>query len=239
MNLRKILFCKKNLKKYCNISKHCFVIFIFLVASSQFSVKAQRLAPQNQNAEVNILEKLLPDGSAAPNISGHIFHKKPKTKIASKEEFEKSLKQFQINLRGKITILQFWERKCKYCKLVLPELEKVYAKYKNKGVQFYAVNPNDFNDKAGLIDFLNAYSNTKSIFNIETNQYYEKSDAQYYKPFDIPILFASQDSKQHYGVTAFPAVFVIDKKGIVYTAMIGYFEEYADWLSEVIDGLQP
>jgi len=219
------------------MSKYCFVILISLMISNQFSAKAQMQESINENPGLNILERLLPDGEAVPNISGQIFYKKPKTKIASKEEFEKKLKRYQINFRNKITILLFWERKCRYSKLALPKLENIYAKYKNKGVQIFAVNTNDLDNKDILIDFLNRYSNVEPVFDAATNQYSEKFDENFYKPFDIPILFAPQNSKTRYGVTAFPAIFIIDKKGLVYTAMIGYFEEYEQWLSEVLDYL--
>jgi len=232
MKIKK-LYLKKNINKYC------FVICISLMTSIQFPAKSQLLEPTNvnQNSNLKILEKLLASGSVAPNISGQIFHKNPKTQIASKAEFENSLQRYQINFRNKITILQFWERQCKYSKLALPKLENIYAKYKNKNVQFFAVNTNDFDNKKLLIDFLNKYNNTKPIFDAITNQYYEKQDKNFYKPFDIPILFVSQDNKTRYGVTAFPAVFIIDKKGIVYTALVGYFEGYEEWLSEIIEDL--
>ncbi|MPM89434.1 Thiol-disulfide oxidoreductase ResA [bioreactor metagenome] len=186
---------------------------------------------------LKLLENLIADGSVAPNVSGYIFYKKPNQTIASPTEFEKLLKRYQIVLKGKITVLQFWEKKCKYCKLLLPKLEKNYEKYKNKGVQFFAVNTNDFGAKNDLIDFLNSYSTTKSTFDPATNMYYEKKDAKYYKPFNIPIIFAEKTLKKRYGVTAFPAVIVINKKGIVHTAMVGYFEEYDKWMSELLDDM--
>jgi hypothetical protein len=38
-------------------------------------------------------------------------------------------------------------------------------------------------------------------------------------------------------VTAFPATILVNKRGFVYTSMIGYFEEYDTWLTNNINWL--
>jgi hypothetical protein len=111
--------------------------------------------------------------------------------------------------------------------LLLPKLESIKDKYK-KSLQIFLVNTNDFDDKNKLIDFLNNYNHTECMFDGNTNQYNENKSKDYYKPLTIPILFADKIQKQRYGVTAFPATIIVDKKGIVYTGMIGYFEEYEE-----------
>ena len=213
------------------------IITILLIIFVQFSAISQPQGKRDELPNLNLLQRLLSDGSVAPNVTGHIFHKKPHTKIASVAEFENELREFQTNLRNRITILQFWEMRCQYSKLVLPMLENIYANYKDEGVQAFAVNTNDFGIREFLVEFLNEYSYIQPIFDAETMYYFERREDGFYRPFNIPILFAPEVTKRRYGVSAFPAVFIIDKQGLVYTAMIGYFEGYERWLSQVLDGL--
>jgi hypothetical protein len=51
-------------------------------------------------------------------------------------------------------------------------------------------------------------------------------------------LFAEEKLKKIYGIEAFPTTIIVNKKGIVYTGMVGFFEEYEKWISEVISGLK-
>jgi hypothetical protein len=125
----------------------------------------------------------------------------------------------------------------KYSRLCLPKLEKIYNKYKKKGVQVFTINTNDMDTKDSLINFLNSYNNVQQIFDADNNTYYEKIDKSYFKSFSMPLLFADKIQKTRYGVTAFPATFVINQKGLVYTGMIGFFEEYDQWLGELLDDL--
>jgi len=46
-----------------------------------------------------------------------------------------NLKQF----KGKPTVLIFWGVNCMTCRTELPNLEKIYKIYKEKGIQFYTI----------------------------------------------------------------------------------------------------
>jgi thiol-disulfide isomerase/thioredoxin len=217
------------LKKMKNVA-FLLINFIFL-----FSISFSQNNNLPNEAEINVLEKLLPENSPAPDFKGKIFYKKSKEKIKNSAEFDKKLKNFDVNLKEKITILQFWEQNCKYSKLALAKLEKINKKYKNKKVQIFALNSKDLHKKENLLDFLNNYQNTELSFDAATNEFSEKIDKKYFKTFDIPILFIDKQVQDIYGVTAFPAVYIINKEGYIVTAMIGYFEEYENWMSEILD----
>lgn len=212
-----------------------FLSIIFVQFSVAQLIDKEKLKATNDASK--ILEKLLPEGSDAPETKGLIYYKKQNKKIKSVQDFEKDLKKYTINFKGKITILQFWDKECKYCKLALSKLEKIHKKYKNKGIQCFALNSNNFTDKENFINFLNDYHNIKLEFDPETNQLTEEKDLKYFKSFNIPILFIDKKQQYEYGVEALPALFIIDKSGTIFTAMIGYFEEYENWLDEMLTSM--
>ncbi len=209
------------------------VLAFFLCSYLLFSnedTKDQEVTEVN----ANLLENLLENGTYAPKISGSLFMK-PQYKITDASQFNELLSRHSVDYKGKITVLQFWEKDCQYCLLLLPKLERVFAKYREKNISFYAVNPNDLSDKKKLTDFLNSYENTKIEFDEVKNKATISIDSSYYKPFKVPILFVEKSIQKNFQIGAFPALYVIDENGMVYTGMIGYFEEYDKWLSNLLD----
>jgi len=204
---------------------------ILFILFSAVSINAQL-----EQRQMNFLQKLIADGTNIPITSGKLYKHNHKIKFKEVADFEKKLTDFKINFNNKITILVFWERSDRYSKILLPHLEHIKNNYKY--VQIYSINSNDFNDKNGLIAFLNNYNNTECLYDLETNQYYEEYNKKYFKPLTIPILFTPEKIKQQYGIEAFPTTIVVDKKGKVYTGMVGFFAEYEKWISEVLDGLK-
>ena len=57
------------------------------------------------------------------------------------------------------------------------------------------------------------------------------------KELTIPILFVDNTTQQNFLVTGFPTTYVIDEEGLVYTAMIGYFKEYDEWMSMLLNNM--
>ncbi|MDR0927471.1 MAG: redoxin domain-containing protein [Ignavibacteria bacterium] len=189
------------------------------------------------NKQMDILEKLIPDGSNAPAVSGQIYYHNSKVKFNNITAFQKALKHYKISFKNKITLLQFWQLDDKFSKLALPKLQIINTKYKKNGIQIFAINTNDFDDKLSIMEYLNNYNQTQQSFDAETNKYYENVKTDFYKPLTTPLLFADKSLKQQFGIKAFPAMFIINKQGKVHTAMVGYFNEYDTWLSEVLDDL--
>jgi hypothetical protein len=87
---------------------HYKIIIIIFIIISTFNLSGQLLNPaQTQETKLDILEKLIADGSAAPSISGKIYNHKSKTTFASVNDFDKVLKSHKINFNSKTTIIIF------------------------------------------------------------------------------------------------------------------------------------
>jgi thiol-disulfide isomerase/thioredoxin len=103
------------------------------------------------------------------------------------------------DLKGKVVVLDFWASWCQPCMRALPETEALYKKWKSRGVVVYGINIEGDAGKAaeaaqslGLtLPVLMAQANDKGEFNFDARQ------------------------MEDYGVHAVPALFTIDKKGVV------------------------
>lgn len=67
------------------------------------------------------------------------------------------------NLKGKVIVLNFWFTQCKPCVAEIPELNRLKEKYKNQGVEFFAIT---WNNKESLDKFMLTH---KLDFNIIPN----------------------------------------------------------------------
>lgn len=217
--------------------KILFLFFFFLLAGDLYSVP---LPPKKQQKKIKsqdgVLTELLPDKSIAPRINGRIL-KKPYVHIQDENQLDKILERHSVNYKNKITILLFWESNCGFCQMILPKLNSISNKYKKSGVNVYAVNPNDLANKAKFVNFLNVYSYTKPVLDEENGKISLQVDSLQKKKLEIPVLFVNQKAKKNFAVTAFPTTYVIDEEGLVYTAMIGFFKEYEEWLTVLIENM--
>lgn len=93
---------------------------------------------------------------------------------------------------GKVSVVLFWATWCPYCASLMPHLEVIYRKYRNKGLKFYAVDIYEDGD-------------------IDPVAYFES------KGFSNTMLLNGDAVAEQYGVKGTPAVYVIDKeKKVVY-----------------------
>ncbi len=100
----------------------------------------------------------------------------------------------------RVSVVLFWATWCPYCATLMPHLEVVYRKYRNKGLKFYAVD---------------IYEDGK----IDPIDYFEK------KGFSFTLLLNGDDVASQYGVKGTPAVYVIGKdKKVVYKRPAGVSE---------------
>lgn len=100
--------------------------------------------------------------------------------------------QYYTDSEDKVSVIIFWATWCPYCATLMPHLEDVYRKYRNKGVKFYAID---------------IYEDGK----IDPISYFEK------KGFSYTMLLDGDEVASQYGVKGTPAVYVIDKeKKVVY-----------------------
>jgi cytochrome c biogenesis protein CcmG/thiol:disulfide interchange protein DsbE len=99
-------------------------------------------------------------------------------------------------LKGKVVILHFWQIGCSSCKLEMPAMDVLYAKYRRKGLEILAVN-------------VGQKKETVKAFAAELGVSY-------------PILI-DMDGKSAalYGVTDIPRTYVIDRSGVVRYRILG------------------
>ncbi len=116
------------------------------------------------------------------------------------------------SLRGKVVVLSFWASWCSPCRGEMPELDAVYASFKDKGVVVVGVNVDRDARKARA--FLSTHPVTFPIV------------------MDPDALLLGK-----YGVASMPTSYVIDRKGIVRKKTIGYRPEYIEDLRKLLETL--
>lgn len=103
------------------------------------------------------------------------------------------------DVSGKVTLVSFFFPRCPYCNVELPEVQKIYDKYKDKGLA--AVWINILPEEESLI-----------------------AGWQMVKNLTVPVLIgASQESLQRdYHITTTPSTYLLDEKGRVLYYVDGY-----------------
>jgi thiol-disulfide isomerase/thioredoxin len=112
--------------------------------------------------------------------------------------------------REKIVILDFWYRGCPWCIRAMPMINQIAKDFKDQPVVVFGMNVDKNKD-----DVLFVTDKLKLIY---------------------PSLQASGIDKQ-YEVTGFPTLFIIDKKGIIRDAHIGYSPDLGTKVTKKIESL--
>src|SRR4051812_44649912 len=68
------------------------------------------------------------------------------------KELGKDSKVSMAKLKGKVVVLDFWASWCEPCKKEIPALNKIYGKYKSRGLSIVGINVDDAENTAQ--DFL-------------------------------------------------------------------------------------
>lgn len=121
-------------------------------------------------------------------------------------------------LSGKVVVLDFWATWCGPCQAEFPEFQKLYEKYKsNPGVSLVAVNSSWRNDTPQKAQgFLQA------------------------KAYFFPAAYDDGGQvAQRFNVTGIPTTFILDKRGVIRSTMIGFdsSKDYVGQMSAEIDNL--
>jgi cytochrome c biogenesis protein CcmG, thiol:disulfide interchange protein DsbE len=106
-----------------------------------------------------------------------------------------SLKQ----LRGKVVLLDFWGTFCTPCKSSFPKLQQLNAKYAGAGLQVLGISEDEPEDRGKIPTFATTYG---ARFAIGWDE--DRSISDRYKPETMP------------------SSFLIDKRGVVRFAHVGY-----------------
>jgi peroxiredoxin len=103
---------------------------------------------------------------------------------------------FPEDLKGKVVAIRFWADWCKSCAEEMPVIEKVYNKYKDKGLVVLAVNIGQERD--AVVKFVNGIK------------------------ISYPVLLDPRAMvTKRYGVTGLPITFIIDRNGTIRQKILG------------------
>jgi cytochrome c biogenesis protein CcmG/thiol:disulfide interchange protein DsbE len=104
-------------------------------------------------------------------------------------------------LRGRVVLVDFWGTFCEPCKRSFPKLQELSAKYADAGLQVVGISEDEADDREKIPRFANTYG---ARFTLAWDD--DKSIAHAYRPETMPTSF------------------LIDKRGIVRYAHVGYHD---------------
>jgi thiol-disulfide isomerase/thioredoxin len=112
--------------------------------------------------------------------------------------------------KGKVVILDFWYRGCPWCIRAMPMINQIAKDFSASQVAVLGMNiDKDINDALFVVDKMNLVYPS-----LQCGDVYKK-----------------------YGVTGFPTLFVIDKKGVIRDIHIGYSPDLGEKVTKKIESL--
>jgi thiol-disulfide isomerase/thioredoxin len=151
------------------------------------------------------VEKDFPDSPAAKKIAERASQKSIPEDITEMVglpfalEFTDAIKGSQVSisgLKGKVVVIDFWATWCPPCVAEMPNMKKLYAEFKDKGVEFIGVSLDQAKDKGGL-DALKSFVAKEKI---EWPQYYQGN-------------FWTSEFSSSWHINSIPRVFLVDAEG--------------------------
>jgi RNA polymerase sigma factor (sigma-70 family) len=112
------------------------------------------------------------------------------------------------DLRGKVVVVEFSATWCGPCVEEVPEMQRLYAEYHDKGVEFIGVSHDDPEAEGGL-EALRAFV---AEWKIPWPQYYQGMDSRRALTGE-----PTGDFSESWGVSSIPTVFLIDAEGNLYS----------------------
>tara|TARA_Y100000590_G_C15651796_1_gene989049 strand:+ start:259 stop:1086 length:828 start_codon:yes stop_codon:yes gene_type:complete len=126
------------------------------------------------------------------------------------------------NLRGQVVLINFWATWCGPCRMEIPDLNELYKKYKDLGLEILGVSTSD--SKTQLKQFINAY-----------NMFY-------------PVLYGKPNImnkiQMEYGVRSIPMSILLNKRGevvrVYQSAILKQYDPrmYADLIIQIENALK-
>jgi thiol-disulfide isomerase/thioredoxin len=119
------------------------------------------------------------------------------------------------DLQGKVVLLDFWATWCGPCRESIPELIKLYERYKGSGLQVIGISVDQSGTRGDV------------------------PEARKQLGISYPILFAGDipDLHEKYNFDSIPTLYVIDRRGAVRFAINGY-DPHSDLEQRVLALLQ-
>jgi len=163
------------------VRKSTFGAFVFFAAFAAFSVKVKSDVARSQalkSFSVSVSEGAKPADFHLPSSDGAIY-------------------RLEDEVAGsRVVLINFWATWCPPCRIELPQLERLYSRYRDSGLQILAVDVGE--DEETVRDFLRR------------------------RPVSFPVLL---DSERHvaakYHVEAFPTTILLDAEGNVIEVIEG------------------
>jgi thiol-disulfide isomerase/thioredoxin len=115
------------------------------------------------------------------------------------------------NYRGHVLLLEFFATWCGGCEDALPNLIALNKKYGKHGLQVLGLNPGVRGDTA---DVVKRYMRDKRI--------------------NFPVAIIDEDLVLDYGVQPIPAIFIIDKSGVLVQKYIGFNRQILESMESTI-----
>jgi cytochrome c biogenesis protein CcmG/thiol:disulfide interchange protein DsbE len=105
------------------------------------------------------------------------------------------------SLRGKVVLIDFWGTFCEPCKRSFPRLQELNAKYAESGLEIVAISEDEVEDRDKVPAFAQTYG---ASFVVGWDE--DRAIAKAYKPETMP------------------SSYIVDKKGFVRFAHLGYHD---------------
>jgi peroxiredoxin len=139
------------------------------------------------------------DSDSPSSSKGLVGHKAPDFSVSAVANGKGQVAL--ADLRGKVVVVDFWGTFCEPCKKSFPRLQDLYTKYSSDGLRIVGISEDEADDKDKIPGFA---SSLGAKFTLGWDE--DKSVAHAYKPQTMP------------------SSFVIDRKGVVRYAHVGFHD---------------
>ena len=189
----------------------------------------KRFPKDPRGAEMlSVLGKLTDDSSTQALLTARIEREYPDSPVVQAMATERRIKEavgkpFPIDftdattgtpvnaasLKGKVVVVDFWATWCGPCVAEMPKMKDLYAKYRDKGVEFVGISLDSSRDQGGF-DKLKAFVADNKI---PWPQFYQGNGWE-------------SEFSRSWGINSIPAVFIVDAAGnLASTEARGRLEE--------------